>query len=454
MSNKTLITEIILESISDGVFTVDPDWKITYFNRAAEIITGIKRGDALGKFCCEVFKSNMCEQDCPLRKTFKNGKPLINQHGYIIDLKGNRLPVSVSTAVMRDQDGDIMGGAETFRDLTEIESLRKEIVARVGGGELLSHSPSMAKLSEVIPVIAASISVVLIQGETGTGKELLARALHRQSSRGDGPFVAINCGALPDTLLESELFGYKKGAFTGADKNKPGRFALAENGTLFLDEIGEISPALQVRLLRVLQEHEYDPLGAVRSEKTNARIICATNKNLKEMVQNGTFRQDLFYRINIISLEIPPLRQRKEDIPLLAQHFLEKYNQTLHKSIAGFSSEVFALFLDYDWPGNIRELENIVERAVVLSPKKIISIDSLPTDLSKKPEPLKNNHPDLGLSFQHAKWNTEQQMIEDTLARNHFNRAAAARDLKIDKSTLYRKIHKYHIKLPEQDGRS
>lgn len=278
------MTEIILESISDGVFTVDLEWRITSFNRAAEKITGIRRAQAIGRLCCEVFKSNMCESECPLRRTIRTGKPQINKPGWIINLKGEKIPISVSTALLVDADGTVVGGAETFRDLSELEELRKELKGRMQYGEMTSHSASMRRIFELLPIVAESASTVLIQGETGTGKELLARTIHGMGPRAKGPFVALNCGALPDTLLESELFGYRKGAFTGADKDKPGRFALARGGTLFLDEIGDITPSLQVKLLRVLQEREYEPLGAVKPESTDARIICATNRNLRELV--------------------------------------------------------------------------------------------------------------------------------------------------------------------------
>jgi len=444
-----LMTEIILESISDGVFTVDLNWKITFFNKAAERITGIKRSNAVGKLCCEVFKSSMCESACPLRKTLKTGKTQINKSGYIVDLKGHRIPVSVSTALLVDKEGKTIGGAETFRDLSEIEEMRNELKAQMSFGDMSSSSRAMIRIFELLPAISDSASTVLIQGETGTGKELLARTIHALSSRAKNPFIAINCGALPDTLLESELFGYKKGAFTGADKDKPGRFALAENGTLFLDEIGDISSALQVKLLRVLQEREYEPLGSTRSEKTNARIVCSTNRNLQDLVNKRNFRQDLFYRINIISIELPPLRKRREDIPNLAERFLNKFNRFLNKTITGFSPEVYSLFYSYDWPGNIRELENVIERAVVICSKKVIELEFIPPEISGNPiDPI------ISENIRNVRNETEKMFIVRALKRNFYNRAATARDIGIDKATLYRKIKSYDIQLPKQDGRS
>jgi PAS domain S-box-containing protein len=443
------MTEIILESISDGVFTVDLEWRITSFNRAAEKITGIRRAQAIGRLCCEVFKSNMCESECPLRRTIRTGKPQINKPGWIINLKGEKIPISVSTALLVDADGTVVGGAETFRDLSELEELRKELKGRMQYGEMTSHSASMRRIFELLPIVAESASTVLIQGETGTGKELLARTIHGMGPRAKGAFVALNCGALPDTLLESELFGYRKGAFTGADKDKPGRFALARGGTLFLDEIGDITSSLQVKLLRVLQEREYEPLGAVKPESTDARIICATNRNLRELVARGEFREDLFYRINVVPLVLPPLRERREDIPHLAERFLSVFNHRMGKSIAGFSSEVLAAFYRHSWPGNIRELENVVERCVVLCARRQIETECLPEELMAG-----GGAPMAPDTIRAARGEAEKQSIIHALEDCAWNRAAAARRLGIDKATLYRKIRAYGITLPKADGRN
>jgi len=231
-------TEAVLESISDGVFTVDLNWRVTYFNRAAEGITGIAREEAIGRLCSEVFRSSMCEADCALRHTLKTGQPIIGKSGYVVDADGAQIPISLSTAVLRDVDGSVVGGAETFRDLSELEALRQELEGRFRVGDFVSRSPVMQKIFEVLPAVAASPSTVLILGETGTGKELMARTIHDLSACREGPFVAVNCGALPDSLLESELFGYRAGAFTGATRTKPGRFALARGGTLFLERSG------------------------------------------------------------------------------------------------------------------------------------------------------------------------------------------------------------------------
>jgi len=439
------LTGAILESISDGVFTVDLHWNITSFNRAAEEITGIPRKEALGRLCSEVFKSSMCEAECALKGTLRTGKPIINKSGYIIDAEGDRIPVSVSTAVLRDGTGTVIGGAETFRDLSEIAALRKELEGRFRAGDLISHSPAMRPVFDLLPALASSLTTVLIQGETGTGKELVARAIHGMSRFSRRPFVAVNCGALPDALLESELFGYKKGAFTGAIRDKPGRFALAGDGTLFLDEIGEISPALQVRLLRVVQEREYEPLGATRSEMTHARIIVATNRDLSAMVKNGEFRQDLYYRLNVISLEIPPLRRRKEDIPLLVEHFVDQFNHLQNKTVSGFTPGAYSLLMAHDWPGNVRELENVVERAFILCTSRWVTPEHLPEELTGA-RPISAGPGDI----HSAKRVMEEQSIMGALKRNSFNRAAAARELGIHKTTLYRKMKELDLfPLPE-----
>lgn len=441
-------TESILESISDGVFTVDDSWRITSFNRAAEQITGISRADAIGRRCSEVFRASMCENECALKHTFDTGNAVINRAAFIVDARGRRIPITVSTALLRSHDGKICGGAETFRDLTLIEEMRREIKDRLQTGQIFSRSAAMRRVLELLPLIAESEATVLVEGETGTGKELVARTLHELSSRRTAPFVAVNCGALPDTLLESELFGYKAGAFTGATRDKAGRFAMAEGGTLFLDEIGEVSPALQVRLLRVLQEKTYEPLGATRSQKTSARIIAATNKDLSDLVTAGTFRRDLFYRIHVMKVELPPLRKRREDIPLLVEHFVSKFNAAQGKTLTGVSPDALAVFMAHDFPGNVRELQNIIEHAFVLCREGQIDLVHLPRELV--PHAIRGSSKHRLAEVVHV---SEAKAILDALERNKWNRLAAARELGMHKSTFFRKVKALELDLPEQDGR-
>ena len=464
-------TETILESISDGVFTIDMDWRVTSFNRAAEEITGIPREEAKGKLCHEVFKSNMCERDCPLRKTLKTGKAFIDRPAWFLRPDGERVPISVSTARLYREDGSLAGGVETFRDLREIEELKGQLASRDEGSE--SHSPAMKQILAQIEPIARSGSTVLVRGETGTGKEVLARAIHRASGSGDGPFVAINCAALPESLLESELFGYRRGAFTGAERDKPGLFKRAAGGTIFLDEIGDMPLPLQVKILRVLQEREYDVLGANRPEKTDARVICATHRDLEAMVASGHFRQDLYYRINVIALDLPPLRARSEDIPALARSFLRRYRERSGRHVEGFTPKAFEALWQYPWPGNIRELENAVERAVVLAKGPMIERSDLPpairgeeskADSSTRPhspaagKPVAGRSPVEGSldgpetgsrgsggpeSLKTAREAAEIACIEEAIAAAGGNKTRAARALGMDKATLYRKLKRW-----------
>ena len=442
-------SEAILESISDGVFTVDLDWRITSFNRAAESITGISRTEAIGSKCSEVFRSSMCGENCALQQTVNTGKPIIGKTGYIINSGGDRIPISTSTAALRNAEGVLIGAAETFRDLSEVETLRNELKGKYRVADLTSRSHLLLQIFDVLPAIAASQSTVLILGETGTGKELMARSIHSLSPRAKNPFIAVNCGALPDTLLESELFGYKSGAFTGANKDKLGRFALAKGGTIFLDEIGEVSPALQVRLLRILQERTYEPLGATRMETADVRVIVATNKDLAEQISKGLFREDLYYRINVVRVAMPPLRKRKEDIPLLVEQFIQRFNLLQQKNVQGIAAEALSLLMAYDWPGNIRELENAIERAFILCTGGYINIGHLPEDLTAH-VPATGN----GSLIRSAHETLDAQAILAAVCRNGYNRVAAAKDLGIHKTTLFRKIKKLGIILPELDGRT
>lgn len=443
-------TEAILESISDGVFTVDSHWRITSFNRAAEEITGIPREEALGKLCSEVFRSSMCEAACALRESMATGRPVVCRTGFIVDSSGERIPVSVSTAVLRDEKGKVLGGAETFRDLSELEKLKDQLNRSFRMGDMVSRSPSMQNLFQLIPAVAASPSTVLIQGETGTGKEVLARAIHSEGPRAGEPFVAVNCGALPDTLLESELFGYRRGAFTGADSDREGRFAAAGKGTLFLDEIGEVSTAMQVKLLRVLQERNFTPLGSDRPVPVGARVICASNRDLEAMVASGEFRSDLYYRINVVKLVIPPLRERPEDIPELLSSLLEKHCTAQGRDVCGFDPEILPVLMNHRWPGNVRELENLVERALLLSPSGGIGIQALPADMI----PGRSRNGASPGTMRSAREEAERQQILEALSRSGGSRTRAAAELGVHKTTLYRRMKALGIPLPEGDGRS
>jgi PAS domain S-box-containing protein len=436
MNREQQVQQTIIDSIADGVFTVDSDWKITSFNRAAEAIIGVSRAQAIGRPCCEVFRASICETNCALKQTMKTGKPLINKTVYIINSKGRQIPISISTALLKDSKGHVIGGVETFRDLSVEEELRKELQKQYSFADIIGRSSKMRDLFSILPEIAHSDSTVLLEGASGTGKELFARAIHHLSRRARKNFVAINCGSLPDTLLESELFGYKAGAFTDAKKDKAGRFALADKGTLFLDEIGDISPAMQVRLLRVLQERVIEPLGSVRPMNVDVRIIAATNKDLHKLVQKGIFREDLYYRINVIKLKLPNLRDRREDIPLLVDHFMARFNRRQDKAVSGLSLQASKVLLEYDYPGNVRELENILEHAFVLCRSNVIELHHLPNYLLETVSP-ELAIPKAGATLQEM----EIFMIQDAIRRNKGNRTLAARELGIDASTLFRKVN-------------
>ncbi len=448
-TNSVNQQHIILNSINEGVFTVDTNWHITAFNRAAEHLTGIKQQDAIGCSCHEVFRANICEKACALRQTMKTGKPIVNAMAYIINKAGKRRPIRISTALLKNSKGIIIGGVETFQDLSQIEQLQKELGEHYTFEDIIGRSPVMMSLFQTLPQIAESGSTVLIEGASGTGKELFARAIHNLSDRKKHCFVAVNCAALPDTLLESELFGYKSGAFTGARKDKPGRFAIANGGTIFLDEIGDISPAMQVRLLRVLQERTIEPLGSVESIHVDIRVVAATNKSLDKLVKSGKFREDLFYRIKIIYMKLPGLRQRREDIPLLINHLVAKFNHIKNKNIAGISEEVMARLMEHNYPGNIRELENIIEHAFVLCREGLIELHHLPTELRPAGSDLVNaGSPHMTLK------SMERILISEALNRYKGNRRLVAKSLGVDTSTLYRKIKSLGIETPPQDGRS
>jgi PAS domain S-box-containing protein len=411
--------QIILDSIADGVFTVDLEWRIISFNKAAERLTRIPREEAIGQLCHKVLRANICENGCVLRRTITSGKPIRNMPLHIIRADKKVIPISVSTALLRDEHGQVVGGVETFYDLSVVQELRKELRKQHSFGDIVSKNSKMLELFSILPPIAQSNSTVLIEGASGTGKELIARAIHNGSKEKKGPFVAINCGAVPETLIESELFGYKGGAFTDAKRDKPGRFALAQDGTIFLDEIGDISQAAQVRLLRVLEQKTYEPLGSTKSVKTNARVITATHRNMEEMVQQGTFREDLYYRINVVRLSLPPLSERKGDIPLLADHFIERFNHLTGKHILGLSPRATAALMLWHWPGNVRELENAIEHAFVLCQGELIQLQDLPRNLVPQNRSLITP---AGSTLKHV----ERHTIQKALERNHWKKVATA----------------------------
>ncbi len=441
---------VILDNIADGVFTVDTNWRITSFNKAAEKITGVARQMAIGSYCSDIFHSSICGKSCAIAASISSGQPDGNRCIQIRNSDNEQVPVSISAAPLYDNQGNLIGGVETFRDLRPSKSQQYGCCKQKQMGDIISNSPAMARIFEILPQVAMSDSNVLILGESGTGKEILAKTLHKLSNRTAGPLITVNCGALPDTLLESELFGCKAGAYTDAKSDRIGRIAAAEGGTLFLDEIGEISLAMQVKLLRVLESRLYEPLGSNDSVQADIRILAATNCNLKELMHRGLFREDLFYRLNVVKIEIPTLRDRIHDIPLLLDHFIEKFNAEKNMDIGGLADETLRILMQYDFPGNIRELQNIIEYAFILCRGGLIYPEHLPTtmEVSTPAHPVATTNGGEPKCLEEI----EKQAIFDALKRNSWKRMKTCRELGISKDTLRRKISRYELlgKLKEE----
>jgi len=432
---------LVLDSISDGVITTGKDFRITFFNRAAEEITGYRREEAVGDLCSNLLKSDFCGDQCPLRNTFETGLPITNVRVNIRTRDDLRLPISVNTSLLKDSAGAVIGGVLLFRNLVTIEDLRDQLLGTQTFQSLVSRNAEMQEIFRILPDIAQSDCTVLIQGQSGSGKELVARAIHNLSSRSHGPFIVINCAALPETLLESELFGYKRGAFTDAHRDKPGRIVLAKGGTILLDEIGDMPLSLQVKLLRALQFGEIQPLGSTETLLVDVRIIAATNRDIKRMITQGQFRDDLYYRLNIINIELPPLSRRREDIPALIEHFIRRLNVKTRKKIVNVSGEVMERLMSYNFPGNVRELENCLEHSFVLCKEETIHLNHLPKYLTERLldfETPPSAKPDYLSS-------SEETILRKMIEQYGGNRVAIANKLGIHRTTLWRKLKKYNL---------
>jgi len=362
---EQLASRNILDSIAEGVFAVDRDMRVISFNHAAEKLTGYDRDEVIGKFCSDVFKGEYCSRNCSVRMALLAGDPVVNQEMVIRDKQDQPLPVAVSASPICNESGDVVGAVETLRSLKTPQAESCPYREKYAFEGIYSRNDGMHGLFDVLPDIAASNATVLIEGDSGTGKELFARAVHNLSPRSKGPMVVVNCGALPEPLLEAEIFGARRGAYTGAVESRPGRLEMAQGGTLFLDEIGDLPLALQVKLLRVLENHEFQPLGAKSPVHADVRFVAATHRHLEQMVEEGSFRRDLYFRLNVVGFSIPSLKERREDIPLLIDMALDRFNQEYGKSVRGFSSAAMRLLMEHDFPGNVRELLNIVEQAII-----------------------------------------------------------------------------------------
>ena len=369
----------IVETLPEGVFTIDTNWRIATFNHTAEDLTGFKRHEAIGHHCWEIFKSEKCRRKCPLEVALTTGETRVDQEVKTFNRNGICQTLLVNVTVLRDGNGQVIGALETFR----VVRVGEEAAGAASAWDphltgMIARSRAMLLILERLPDVAVSRANVLISGESGTGKELLARAIHKLSPNRNQPFVAVNCAALAESLLESELFGHEKGAFTNADRAKPGRFEMAGGGTLFLDEIGEMKPELQVKLLRVIEQREFERVGGTRSIPLEARIVSATNQDLGLSLAEGRFREDLYYRLRTVPLTLPPLRDRLEDIPLLIDHFIKVFNQRYAKNVRSVDPKVVKTLSRYSWPGNVRELERCLEHAFVFVKGPVIFGHYLP----------------------------------------------------------------------------
>lgn len=468
--NVDTLYRLILDSVNEGVFTVDAEFRLTSLNAEAERITGMRREDAVGRHCFDVLRGSVCQSGCPLRRSIETGEPQTNIQVTMLNVEMESIPICVSTAVMRDDAGELVGGVEVFRDISEIETLRRELSGRRSFGDIIGVSPAMLEIFQLIPDVAASEAPVLIQGASGTGKELVARAIHDQSPRREEAFIGVNCGALPDSLLESELFGYVRGAFTDARRNKPGRFAQADGGTLFLDEVGDLSPAFQVKLLRVLQEGEIQPLGSTETRRVDVRVLSATNRDLTQLIEEGSFREDLFYRLCVMPIQILPLKERREDIIPLVEHFVAQLVARTGKPIGRISAAALNALFEYDFPGNVRELINILERAFVVCHGEQIEIGHLPPAITAPqdaaPSPLDTAGAQLkpsehlaiaqatrrghaprsgGMTGGGEAASPEVRSLVEVLNAHGWSRSETARAIGISRSTLWRRMKQYGL---------
>jgi PAS domain S-box-containing protein len=433
--------DAIFNSNIEGTFTIDLDWNVTSFNTSAEKMTGYSKSKAIGKKCWEIFNSTFCRNGCHMEQTILKGKRMIGNELEMINKKGKKIPIRVNSGILLNNKNEKIGAVETFIDISEIKNLSAHLVDVYKYENIIGRNKEIKQIISVLENVSQTDSSVLITGESGTGKELAARAIHLRSPRQKGPLITVNCSAFVENLIESELFGHEKGAFTGAIKTKIGKFELAQGGTLFLDEIGDLSIAVQTKFLRVLETREFERVGGNKTIEMDARIIAATNKNLNEEIVSGKFREDLFYRINVINIHLPPLRKRLDDQPLLINHFIEKFNLKFGKNIKRLSSPAYDLLMEYNWPGNIRELENAIEHCFILCFEDTIQIEHLP----KK---IKEWKPDTGLgnkilknSFKEA----EKGLILSELRKNNGNRTKTSKELCINPSTLWRKMKKHGI---------
>lgn len=439
--DKDFFYVTLLDNIALGIFTVNTDWQITYFNREAEKITGFTREEAIGRKCYEIFRTELCYGNCHLKQAMKQGIKMVHVRNRIFNKHNQEIPVDITVSTISDSNGKVIGGIESFIDDSIRDQMEKELYNRYVFHDIIGKNEKIVSILQFLSQISKTDMSVLITGETGTGKDLFARVIHNMSKRHNKPFIKVNCAALPANLIESELFGYKKGAFTDAKGDKTGRFVEADGGTILLDEIGDLPYELQAKLLQVLDEKSFYPLGSSRPKKVDVRIISTTNKDLLKLTGQGLFREDLYYRLNGVAINIPPLRERKNDIPLLVKHFLDRFSKMLGKDIKAVDTGAMKILFDYSYPGNVRELMHILEQSVILCNSDRIKVDDLPINLRKTAYPektvLQQSVPDI------SSHNSEKDLILHALDRYGWKRGMVARALKINRTTLWRKMKRY-----------
>lgn len=434
------IKDHILDSIAEGVFTVDGDFKIIFFNKAAERITGFSRTDVVGKLCKDIFQTKRNCSDCPLSIVFKTNKNLFDFETTIKTNENKAKPIKLNAAVLYNNDKP-SGGIISFRDFSKYETLGRDLQKESQFHGMIGRSKAMKDVFSLITEIADSDAPVFIRGESGTGKELVANAIQKLSQRREYPFIKINCSVFPPNLLASELFGHVKGAFTDAVKDRIGRFEMADKGIVFLDEVAEMPLSMQVQLLRILQEGTFERIGESVTRHTDVQVIAATNVNIKEALAAGKFREDLYYRLNVIPIELPPLRDRREDIVPLIKHFLKKFSLFYKKAITDIEEKAVEILLNYSWPGNIRELENAIEYSFVRTTNNTI------IEASKLPLNILDRHP--GSSGDESEMKEGEYLKKEDLLfvldKHKWNKSKVAKELNIGRTTLWRKMKQLGI---------
>jgi PAS domain S-box-containing protein len=457
--------EAILDTLAEGIVVLGPDERIRGVNNAACDILEVEKHEALQSDCPCLLGNQMCESVVRIKESIRRHEPVRDVQAQIQTRSGKKEILLFQTAVLRGPEGEHRGSVVLFRDITELVRLREDVARPYRLHNIVGKGRSMQAIFRLIEEVADSEATVLIEGESGTGKELVARAIHHLSSRAAGPFVAVSCSALAEGVLESELFGHVRGAFTGATRDKRGRFEAAAGGTIFLDEIGDLAPGIQVKLLRVLQERVIERVGGDETIPVDIRVIAATHRPLGEMVADGRFRQDLYYRLRVVPIRLPALRERRDDLPLLAQHFIERFREETGRAIEGVSPEAMTELLDYPWPGNVRELENAIEYAFVKTREGWIEPEHLPPEINRGREATagptgKNGDPaaPVGAAASSVELPAPEGVqrrvdpaagsLEEVLRATGWNVAKAARRLGVSRTTLYKRIEESGLRRP------